>query len=102
MDQSIDRSVSKGIEKMDSAGRDAKNTINEGAVKTRDSARNVSVPTVVTQQFRALKEQSQAALDRTEEMVKEHPFYAVFGAAAVGAIVGGIVGNALTSRFYKH
>ena len=95
MDQTMDRNMSKANDKLNAAGRDVKNVIS-------DSLRHMEVPTVVTEQLQALKEQSQAVLDRTEELVKKHPFYFVFGAAAVGALVGSIVSTSISARHYKH
>ena len=101
MDQSLDRSLNKAGDKLSNAGRDAKGAITETAQKFTDSAKNIEVPEVVTEQLKALKEQSQILLDRTEDLVKKHPFYAVLGAAAVGAIVASLVTNAISSRQYN-
>lgn len=98
MDQSLDRNLNKAGDKILNAGRDAKNIITESAQKMTDSAKNLEVPAAITEQLKALKEQSQVVLDRTEELVKKHPFYAVLGAAAVGAIVASLVSRGLSSR----
>ncbi len=101
MDQSLDRNLNKAGDKILNAGRDAKNAITESAQKMTDSAKNLEVPAAITEQLKALKEQSQVVLDRTEELVKKHPFYAVLGAAAVGAIVASLVSSGLSSRRYN-
>ncbi len=102
MDQTLDRSLNKANDKMNTVGRDAKNALSETVNKMADSAKNIEIPAAVTEQLRALKEQSQVVLGRTEDMVKKHPFYSVLGAAAVGAIVAGLVSSALSSRNYRN
>ena len=102
MDQTLDRNLNKANDKMNTVGRDAKNALSETVNKMADSAKNIEIPAAVTEQLRALKEQSQVVLDRTEDMVKKHPFYSVLGAAAVGAIVASLVSSALSSRNYRN
>ena len=102
MDQTLDRNFNKANDKMNTVGRDAKNALSETVNKMADSAKNIEIPAAVTEQLRVLKEQSQVVLDRTEDMVKKHPFYAVLGAAAVGAIVASLVSSALSSRNYRN
>ncbi len=101
MDQSLDRNLNKAGEKLTNAGRDAKGAITETAQKFTDTAKNMEVPEIVTEQLKALRQQSQIVLDRTEDLVKKHPFYAVLGAAAVGAIVASLVSNSISSRNYN-
>ncbi len=101
MDQSIDRNLNKVGDKISNAGRDAKNAMSETTQKFADSAKNMEVPAVVTEKLKALKEQSQVVVDRTEELVKKYPIYAVLGAAAIGAIVASLVSSAVSSRRYN-
>ena len=87
MDQTIDRTMNKVTDKLNGAAREAK---------------DFEIPAAVTEQIETLKKQSKLALDRTEVLVKQHPFYAVLGAAAVGAIVASLITNIISNRSNKY
>jgi ElaB/YqjD/DUF883 family membrane-anchored ribosome-binding protein len=100
MDQNMDRSMNKATGKVEGAARDAKNVISDAKNAITDAAGKVEVPEVITDQLKALREQSQMVLDRTEDLVKSHPFYSILGAAAVGALVASMMSNKF-SRSYE-
>lgn len=98
MDQNFER-AGRSVEKAAHAGasmaRDAKNSLTEMAEK-------VEIPAVLQDQIEVIRKQAQVALDRTEDLVKKHPFYSLLGAAAVGAIVASYMSSKATARWYKH
>ena len=102
MDQTMDRNLNKANDKMNTVGRDVKNAISDTTNRLSESAKNIEIPDSVSEQFRVLREQSQIVLERTEAMVKKHPFYSVLGAAAVGAIVASLISAVVSSRNYKN
>lgn len=53
----------------------------------------------IEKQFEEIKDQTKSYVNKTESVIKDHPFYAVLGAATVGATVG-YLARLFTSR--KH
>lgn len=101
MDQSLNGTVSKAGDKINSTAHDVKSLVADGVKRVEKTASNfesLNMNETVQSQLKALKEQSQVVLDRTEELVKKYPFYAVFGAAAVGALVASLITNTMNSR----
>lgn len=93
MDQTMNK-VERGIS---NTTRDVKHAITDVASKIENQ-----IPPMIEEKFNALKEQTQLALDRTEQLVKKHPFYAILGAAAVGALVASYMSTKMTFRSSKH
>lgn len=102
MDQSFGGTMNKAGDKINGAARDAKGLVADGVKKAEKFANEYDVSTSditesVQSQLKALRDQSQVVLERTEDLVKKHPFYAVLGAAAVGAVVASLI-STITSR----
>lgn len=101
MDQSLNGTVSKAGDKINGAANDVKNLLSDGVKKVERTVGSYDASHMnesVQSQLQALKEQSQVVLDRTEELVKKYPFYAIFGAAAVGALVASLISNTMNSK----
>lgn len=89
MEQSLNKTAEKASQHANSMGREARSMASDVASRVEEY-----IPAGLEKKIDALRESTQMVLDRTEDLVKKHPFYSVLGAAAVGAIVASL----LTSR----
>lgn len=91
----MDRMDNKPMDnKMDSKmGSTVKNKVSDAKGMASDMVNKLAdkLPENFDEQFDMVKKNAQVALNRTETLVRQYPFYSILGAAAVGAIVGSLI-----------
>ncbi len=93
MEKSIDN-WQNAQDKVEKTGAQAKKYMKEKAQETQDTADQALQ--YVQQGWDVARRSSTQAVEYSESMIKSHPFIAIAGAVAVGAILGA----ALTRRSY--
>lgn len=78
--------------KVDKYSKEVKNFVEEA----EEIAHNL--PRTLEAKMDALRDSSQQVLEKTEKVLKQHPFYTLLGAAAVGALTMAYISHKMNNK----